>query len=386
SRRWRSVLRASSAFFASAAALLPSSTMSLIRMTDSSCRWPFLTRRRALGRYLKLIVFSPRSRRRISAETEAFATTGRPMDAASPSATSRTRSKATESPGAASRSSTSSSVPTSTRYCFPPVSMTAYMEPLGVATDRAAACRCELDMKKRVGRPKRNRNSTATSLRASICPRNGRSTRRSPFGAALADVDALQDSERDGDADQRRAAVADERQRNARDRHHPDHHPDVDHELEQQPRRHAAGEDRPERVLGTPAGHQHAPEQADEQQDDDHRADEAKLLGQDREHEIGVLHRQQALGVLRAIGEPDAEPATEADRDLGLEQLETGALDVGARVEERRQAGFLVVLQDVGPDEREGRGGAAGEDGKPAQARAGHEHAGREDRAEDEGR
>ena len=32
-------------------------------------------------------------------------------------------------PGSASSSSTSSSVPTSTRYCFPPVSMTAYMDP-----------------------------------------------------------------------------------------------------------------------------------------------------------------------------------------------------------------------------------------------------------------
>ena len=52
--------------------------------------------------------------------------------AVSPSAMSRTRSNATVSPGAASRSSISSSVPTSTRYCFPPVSMTAYMEPLGV--------------------------------------------------------------------------------------------------------------------------------------------------------------------------------------------------------------------------------------------------------------
>src|SRR5688572_18871737 len=132
SSRWRSVSRRSSAFATSSAALLPASTMSLIRTTRSSWRWPFFTRRRAFGRYLKLISFSPRSRRRTSADTDAFSTTGRPIEAVSPSAMRRTRSNATDSPGPASRSSISSSVPTSTRYCFPPVSMTAYMEPLGV--------------------------------------------------------------------------------------------------------------------------------------------------------------------------------------------------------------------------------------------------------------
>ena len=112
-----------------AAALRPSSTMSEIRRTVRSWRWPFFTRRRALGRYLKLITFSPRSWRRTSAETVAFSTTGRPIAAVSPSATRRTRSRVTSLPGWASSSSTSSSVPTSTRYCFPPVSMTAYMDP-----------------------------------------------------------------------------------------------------------------------------------------------------------------------------------------------------------------------------------------------------------------
>ena len=38
-------------------------------------------------------------------------------------------------PGSTSSSSTSSSVPTSTRYCFPPVSMTAYMDPQGFVDD-----------------------------------------------------------------------------------------------------------------------------------------------------------------------------------------------------------------------------------------------------------
>src|SRR5436305_8453583 len=129
SRRCRSVLASASALrFASAALLFPSFT-SVIRSTRSSCRWPFFTRLRAFGRYLKETVFWPRSRRTTSASTAAFATIGVPMAESSPSATRRTRSSVMLSPGSAASSSTSSSVPTSTRYCFPPVSMTAYMEP-----------------------------------------------------------------------------------------------------------------------------------------------------------------------------------------------------------------------------------------------------------------
>src|SRR5262245_24591813 len=75
------------------------------------------------------MTFSPRPWRTTSALTEAPSTTGRPIDASSPSTTSRTRSTITVLPGSTSSSSTSSSVPTSTRYCFPPVSMTAYMDP-----------------------------------------------------------------------------------------------------------------------------------------------------------------------------------------------------------------------------------------------------------------
>ena len=85
---------------------------------------------RAFGRYLKLMSF----RRGLAQDlglTVASSTTGRPIAASSPSATSSTRSSVIVSPGSTSRSSTSSSVPTSTRYCFPPVSMTAYMDPQG---------------------------------------------------------------------------------------------------------------------------------------------------------------------------------------------------------------------------------------------------------------
>ena len=96
-----------------------------------------------------------------------------------------------------------------------------------------------------------------------------------------------------GHADQRRAAVGDERQRDAGDRHDPDDHPDVDEELEQDHRGEAGREHRPERVPRPPAGHQDPPEQRANSTNRTIAADEPELLGEDGEHEVGRLDRQE---------------------------------------------------------------------------------------------
>src|SRR5687767_11541296 len=101
--------------------------MSEIRSVVSDARNPFFTRRRALGRYLKTTTLSPRAWSSTSAFTTAPSTKGRPIAACSSSATRRTRSSVMESPGWTSRRSTWISEPSSTRYCLPPDSMTAYM-------------------------------------------------------------------------------------------------------------------------------------------------------------------------------------------------------------------------------------------------------------------
>ena len=62
---------------------LPLRTMSLIRRTVSSWRWPFLTRRRVFGPYLNTMTLSPRVWRTTSALTAAPSTTGRPIEASS---------------------------------------------------------------------------------------------------------------------------------------------------------------------------------------------------------------------------------------------------------------------------------------------------------------
>ena len=68
----------------------------------------------------------------------------------------------------------------------------------------------------------------------------------------------------------------------------------------------------------------------------DHHADEPELLGEDREHEVGGLDRQELALGLRAVRQALAHPAARPDRDLCLVELVAGALDVRAGVEERQ--------------------------------------------------
>src|SRR3990172_8945234 len=132
SRRWRSVTASAASF----RALLPSSSMSETCRMVRSARWPCLTRLRALGRYLKTTILSPRSWRTTSALTRPPFTSGWPVAARSSSATSRTCSNSIVWPGSTSSRSTASSVPSWTRYCLPPLSMTAYMVPLRLSRAR----------------------------------------------------------------------------------------------------------------------------------------------------------------------------------------------------------------------------------------------------------
>ena len=69
----------------------------------------------------------------------------------------------------------------------------------------------------------------------------------------------------------------------------PSDHADVDQHLEQQHGRDAAGEGEAEDGLGAPADDQHAPDEAVKSRKHDHAAQEAQLLAQTREGEVGRL-------------------------------------------------------------------------------------------------
>ena len=98
-----------------------------------------------------------------------------------------------------------------------------------------------------------------------------------------------------------------ERHRDPGNGHQPDDHSDVDHELEQDHRGQPGPEHHPERVLRAPRRDEDPPQQHHEQADHDEGADEAELLGEDREHEVGVLNGQEVERVLCSVGEALAE-------------------------------------------------------------------------------
>ena len=84
-------------------------------------------------------------------------------------------------------------------------------------------------------------------------------------------------------------------------------------------------------------------------------AEEAQLLGQHREDEVGVARRQVAELALGALAVALAHEAARAHGDLRLDLLVARALGVQRRIEEGVDARLLVVPQGVAPAERRRR-------------------------------
>lgn len=146
------------------------------------------------------------------------------------------------------------------------------------------------------------------------------------------------DAENDADAEhiqhQRRAAVADERQRDAGDRHDADHHADV---LEHLEHIHAHDPDDDERALQVQAleGDDDHPVDEQEVQEQQHRrALEAELLADDDEDGVRVRIRNGAAIFGIALQEAVSRQAAAADGDLGVARLVSLVLVRVGRIDE----------------------------------------------------
>ncbi len=104
--------------------LAPSVRISVTRTIVNSWRWPRLRREFLRRRFLNAMTFGPRPCSSTSAATEAPATAGAPMVTLSPPTTS-TSPNWTISPGSPATLSTLITSSAATRYCLPPVRMTA---------------------------------------------------------------------------------------------------------------------------------------------------------------------------------------------------------------------------------------------------------------------
>ncbi len=101
-------------------------------------------------------------------------------------------------------------------------------------------------------------------------------------------------------------------------------------------------------------------------------ADEAELLGQHGEDEIGVFLRQEIKLVLRALQVALADQPARTDGDHRLQDVIAGAQRILRRIEERQDAPLLVIVHEM-PRQRRCRHGADGQRDEIAPLHAGQE-------------
>ena len=106
-------------------------------------------------------------------------------------------------------------------------------------------------------------------------------------GEVAARMDALEDADQDEVRHHRRAADRDERQRDARDRSDAHGHTYVHEDLEEEREHEPARDDGAVQVSGDGDDPQPPPDDEQVEQEQDRAADEAALLGERREREVG---------------------------------------------------------------------------------------------------
>ena len=118
------------------------------------------------------------------------------------------------------------------------------------------------------------------------------------------------------------------------DRRDAHRHPDVDEDLEEKRDDDAARDDRGEQVAGDGDDPQAPPDDEQVQQEQDRRADEAALLRERGEDEVGRVLRQVREVRLRRACHAASVEAAGADGDVRLRDVVGRPARVGVRVQE----------------------------------------------------
>src|SRR6266851_2145496 len=140
---------------------------------------------------------------------------------------------------------------------------------------------------------------------------------------------------------QTRSAIADERQRDPFRREHPEHYCEINERLAQDHRGYPQRQQPPESVRRANRRAHSSPAINDEERDHDHRPDEAQFLADHRINKIRVRLRKIEKFLL-ALHQTHARKSAGTHRDERLQQLKSGALWIGIRVQKSRQSGLAV--------------------------------------------
>ena len=150
--------------------------------------------------------------------------------------------------------------------------------------------------------------------------------------------------EQDREGDQRRAAIAEKRQRNADYRHDTNRHADIDRYVEQKDRRHAVAIDPAEGFHLTLAHPDDPQDQDGEQDDDDGAAQESPLFADRAEDEVGTLFGGEIEFRLRPFEKAFAAETARSDRDFRLVYVVAPAFQVGFQAQQIEDSLLLVYL------------------------------------------
>src|SRR5713101_5357911 len=140
---------------------------------------------------------------------------------------------------------------------------------------------------------------------------------------------------------QTRSPIADERQRDPFRRNHPEHHRKINQRLAQDHRGYPQRQQPPESVRRTKRGTHPSPAINDKERDHHHRPDVAQLLADHRIYKIRVRLRKIEK-LLLALHQTHARKSAGTHRDERLQQLKSGALWIGIRVQKGHQSGLAV--------------------------------------------
>src|SRR3989442_3791603 len=250
------------------------------------------------------------------ASTSSPSTAGLPTLISSPWLNKSTRPSLTEEPGSAASRSTRMRSPGATRYCLPPLTMQADSELSGLGT--ASDC-----------------------TKQRLLPICGEGL--FVDNHASSDSNRLHDSQPGQRGDRGGAAVRDQRQRDAGDRQQADVHPDVLEHLDQDHREHAAGQQLAEAVRSHAGRAQNTNQESPEKCQEDEAAEQAELLGERRENEVGRSFRDEAELTLHPMQPAAAEHPSGSDRDPRLDQVVPRAQRVQVGVEEDLEPPLLVT-------------------------------------------
>ena len=182
-----------------------------------------------------------------------------------------------------------------------------------------------------------------------------------------AGVDAEEDEQQEGEAPEGGTAVGEEGQGDADDGGEAEHHADIDEDMEEEDRKDTIAVDAAEGAGLALGDVDEAQDEGEEQQQHTGGTEEAFLLADGAEDEVGVLLGHVLQLGLRAVEEALALEAAGAYGYLALMDVVARIADVVVEAQQDVDAGALVGGQafEHGARSREEGGGTDGEGGYP---------------------